>query len=144
MATKIKIKNLPEGFQSVITNGRHTLVGDEPIPSKGTDLGMSPTELVLSGLTMCKVATVRFVARRKGWDSLIRDVYAETSMEVKRGEGRSLRTVVQVNMTIEGDLSPEQRAELLQEADNCYVHRMIMGDWDIDHATAVDGISLHA
>ncbi len=65
MATTIKIKNLPEGYQSIITNGTHTIVGDEPVKSNGTDLGLSPSELVLSGLAMCKVATVRFIARKK-------------------------------------------------------------------------------
>lgn len=68
MATEIKIKNLPEGYQSIITNGKHTIVGDEPISSKGTDLGLSPTELVLSGLAMCKVTTVRFIARKNEWN----------------------------------------------------------------------------
>jgi len=28
MATKIKIKNLPVGYQSIISNGRHSIVGD--------------------------------------------------------------------------------------------------------------------
>ena len=38
MATVIKIKNLQEGYQSIITNGTHSIVGDEPVKSKGTDL----------------------------------------------------------------------------------------------------------
>ena len=65
MATEIQIKNLPEGYQSIITNGKHSIVGDEPVGSKGTDLGLAPTELVLAGLAMCKVATVRYIARKK-------------------------------------------------------------------------------
>lgn len=65
MATKINIKNLVEGYQSIITNGSHSIVGDEPVKSGGTDLGLAPTELVLAGLAMCKVATVRYIARRK-------------------------------------------------------------------------------
>lgn len=65
MATKINIKNLPTGYQSIISNGKHTIVGDEPTNSRGTDLGLSPAELVLAGLAMCKVATVRFIARKK-------------------------------------------------------------------------------
>nr|WP_260393616.1 hypothetical protein [Ornithobacterium rhinotracheale] len=76
MAT-IKIKNLPEGYQSIITNGKHTVIGDEPVKSKGTDLGMAPTEFLLGGIAMCKVATVRYVARLKNWE--IGDVTAELS-----------------------------------------------------------------
>ena len=67
MAANIRIKNLPEGYQSIITNGKHSIIGDEPIASKGTDLGLSPTELVLSGLALCKAATIRYIARKNGW-----------------------------------------------------------------------------
>ena len=68
MATTIKIKNLPEGYQSIINNGTHSIVGDEPIKSNGTDLGFSPPDLILSSLAICKVATVRFIARKNNWE----------------------------------------------------------------------------
>lgn len=133
MATKIKIKNLPQGYQSIISNGKHSIVGDEPINSKGTDLGLSPTELVLSGLAMCKVATVRFIARKKNWT--IRDVDAKLEQKVKRGSNGQLSTEVVVAISIEGDLSDAQKKELLEEADHCYIHRMLNGEWDIQSAT---------
>ena len=97
MATVIKIKNLPEGYQSIITNGTHTIVGDEPVKSKGTDLGLSPSELMLSGLAMCKVATVRFIARKNNWE--IGEVRAELSQEVKR-ESSGLKTNTKVAIYI--------------------------------------------
>ena len=131
MATQIKIKNLPEGFQSIITNGKHSIVGDEPIHSKGTDLGLAPTELVLAGLAMCKVATVRHIARKKGWE--IGNVEAQLSQKVRRTEN-GLLPKVSVDMQIEGDLTDEQRKELLYEADHCYVHRLIQSDWQIESA----------
>lgn len=141
MATVIKIKNLPEGYQSIITNGTHTIIGDEPIKSKGTDLGLSPSELVLSGLAMCKVATVRFIARQKGWE--IGEVKAELSQEVKR-DPDGLKTNIKVAMHIEGDISQEQKDELLKQANACYVHRQIMGEWNIEHATEMEEIILHS
>ncbi len=140
MATQIKIKNIPEGYQSIITNGTHTIIGDEPIKSKGTDLGLAPTELVLAGLGMCKVATVRFIARKNGWD--VRDVNATFEQEVKRGENRKLKTSVKVAIHIEGDITEEQRQELLKQADRCYVHRMIEGDWDIESAIELNTADL--
>jgi putative redox protein len=63
MGKKISIKNLPTGYQSLITNGRHAIVGDEPAASAGTDLGFSPEDLI-SLVLMCKVATVRYIARK--------------------------------------------------------------------------------
>lgn len=128
MATTIKIKNIPEGYQSIITNGKHTIIGDEPISSKGTDLGLSPSELVLGGLAMCKVGTVRYIARKNNWD--IRDVEASLEQEVKR-DSAGTHTTVKVVLNIEGDITDEQRAELLKQADNCYIHRLLNGAWDI-------------
>ena len=130
MATEIKIKNLLQGYQSVITNGKHSIVGDEPITSKGSDLGLSPTELVLSGLAMCKVATVRFIARKNGWE--IGDVNAALFQEVKR-ESAGFKTSIKVKISIDGNLTEEQKTELIKQADNCYIHRMLKRDWDIEH-----------
>lgn len=132
MATEIKIKNLPIGFQSIISNGRHSIIGDEPIRSKGTDLGFDPAELVLAGLAMCKVATVRYIARKKGWE--IGNVDGKLVQEVKRKAGGKISTHVKVQIDIEGELTEEQREKLLYEADHCYIHRMIEGDWNIEAA----------
>jgi putative redox protein len=135
MSKKINIKNLPIGFQSLISNGRHSLVGDEPISTKGTDLGFSPEDFILSSLAMCKVATVRYIARKNNWD--IRDVDGELEMNVKRGEGGKLSTHVSVSIRIEGDITEDQKAELLKQADACYIHRMIEGEWDIERSSTL-------
>jgi putative redox protein len=132
MSTKINIKSLPIGYQSIISNGRFAIVGDEPATSKGTDQGFSPEDLILAALASCKVNTVRFIADKKGW--VIRDVDAQLELSVKRNLDRSLVSTVQVALQIEGDLSDEQRAELFREADNCYIHRMIKGEWNIADA----------
>jgi len=136
MARKINIKNLPVGYQSIISNGVHSVVGDEPLSSKGTDLGFSPEDFILSSLAMCKVATVRYIARKNNWD--ISDVDGELEMKVKRGEGGKLSTKVSVAIKIEGDLTEEQKSELLKQADRCYVHRMIEGQWEIGQSTDLD------
>ncbi|AMA48750.1 MULTISPECIES: OsmC family protein [Flavobacterium] len=135
MGAVIKIKNLPEGYQSIITNGTHTIVGDEPLESKGTDLGLSPSELVLSGLAMCKVATVRFIARKNNWE--IGEVKAELSEEIKKEPSR-LKTTIKVAIHIDGNISQEQKEELLKQANACYIHRQIMGEWNIEHATELE------
>jgi putative redox protein len=134
MATKIKVKNLPVGYQSIISNGRHSIVGDEPVTSKGTDMGFSPEDLMLSALASCKVATVRYIARKNGWE--IGNVEASLEMKVDRLSGGHLKSNVAVSIHIEGDLTDEQRTELLKQADRCYVHRMILGEWNIEPSTA--------
>lgn len=135
----IKLKNLPEGYQTVITNGKHSILADEPLNGGGSDLGFSPTDLLLSSLGMCKVATVRHIARRNNWN--ISDVKAELSHETKRGE-RGLKTNIKVKINIEGDLTSEQKAELIKQADKCYIHRMIEGEWEIENAVEINEIPL--
>lgn len=135
MATTINIKNIPTGYQSIISNGRHSIVGDEPIKSKGTDLGFSPVEFILAGISMCKVATIRNVARRKGWE--IGNVDANLSQVVKRDLKGNLKTSVESSIHIEGDITEEQRALLIKEADNCYVTRMVRGEWQFSESTAL-------
>ena len=132
MSTNINIKNLPVGYQSVISNGKHAILGDEPIPSKGTDLGFSPVELLLAGIAMCKVATIRNVARRKGWE--IGEVDAQLSQDAFRQEDRSFKTRVNTQIEIEGDITEEQHDYLINEADNCYVTRLVRGEWDFQES----------
>jgi len=132
MATELKLKNIPTGYQTIISNGRQVIIGDEPIASKGTDLGLSPTELFLAGIAMCKVATVRNVARRKGWE--IGNVDGTFTQKVRRGKDRKLSTHITVQIDIEGELTDEQREKLLYEADHCFVHRMVEGEMNIEAA----------
>lgn len=138
MPTNITVKNLPTGYQTIISNGKHSLIADEPVSSKGTDMGFSPEDLILSSIAMCKVATVRFIARRNGWE--IQNIEAQLSQTVKRGEGGKLATTVNIAISIEGDLTEEQTNELLKQADACYVHRMIKGEWNIENATLLKEI----
>lgn len=133
MATEIKIKNIPTGYQSIISNGKHTIVGDEPVNVKGTDLGMTPPQLILAGISMCKVATIRNVARRKNIE--IGEVDAELTQVAKRNADGTFTTEVHSAIKIEGDLTEEQKTMLIEEADNCYITRLVKGDWVINESS---------
>lgn len=137
MATQIKIKNIPTGYQSFISNGRHGVLGDEPLRAKGTDLGFTPVEFLLAGISMCKAATIRNVARRKGWE--IGDVDAELTQVVHKLEDGSFQTRVESAIHIEGQLTEEQRTHLIDEADNCYVTRLVRGDWEFPESHILEG-----
>ena len=138
MSTKINIKNLPVGYQSVISNGKHAILGDEPIPAKGTDLGFSPVELLLAGISMCKVATIRNVARRKGWE--IGEVDAQLEQTAVPQPNGSFKTTVASNIQIQGNLTEAQRELLVQEADNCYVTRLVRGEWEFQESAQLEPV----
>jgi putative redox protein len=124
----IKAHNLTDEFQTILSNGRHGWIADEPIADDGTDLGFAPYEILLASLAACKSMTLRYLARQKGWP--LQDVRAELVLQTERKEGKSV-TSIQTKISIEGDLTNEQREQLLRVADRCPVHRVLTGEIEI-------------
>lgn len=109
------------------------LLADEPGETGGTDRGPSPYELLLAALGTCIVMTVRYHAERKGWPldsvtvTLDHDrVHAKDCAECMTKEGRLDRIKRRVELT--GALDETQRAQLLEIADRCPVHRTLTSE----------------
>jgi putative redox protein len=130
----IKAHNLPNQYQTILSNGRHGIVADEPIADEGTDLGFAPYEILTASLAACKVMTMRYLARQKAWD--LQDVHAELTLVTERSEGKTV-TRIQTSIRLEGNLTEEQTAQLLRVADRCPVHRLLTGEIEIDPAVLI-------
>lgn len=121
----------PNGFLQDIQSGpRHHVVADEPISYGGTDRGMSPYGFVASGLGACTSMTIRMYARRKKWpltgiavDVCHNKVHAQDAGLASEGKVDQFRRKIR----LDGPLSQEQRARLLEIADKCPVHRTLEG-----------------
>lgn len=130
MEKKVTVQYLPDyTYSQLLTAGQHSFVADEP---DGEDLGPNPYELLLWALGSCTAMTVLMYARRKGWDvaeisvHLTHDrVHAEDSAAVEGGSGRV--ELIRRDISIQGDISEEQRERLLEIAGRCPVHRTITG-----------------
>lgn len=94
------------------------LTADEPPSVGGDDRGPTPTELLLAGLGSCKAITIQMYAERKGWSVERVSVQVE-SQTVER------QTVIVAHLTLEGDLTEEQRQRLREIGDRCPVHRLL-------------------
>jgi uncharacterized OsmC-like protein len=118
----------PEGFlQDIMAGPRHHVLGDEPKSYGGTDRGLTPYQFLAAGLGACTSMTVRMYARRKGWplDHISVDVTHDKVHAQDAGNGmRPLETFTRV-ITLEGDLTEDQRQRLLEIADKCPVHRTL-------------------
>ena len=119
----------PDGFlQDVNAGPSHHLLADEPEGHGGTDRGLSPYGFLAAGLGACTSMTIRMYARRKGWpldhvsvDICHDKVHAQDAASDGSAKAdRFLRTI-----RLEGDLSDEQRARLIEIADRCPVHRTL-------------------
>ena len=123
-------------FQQEIIAGRHRLTADEPVNVGGLDSGPGPYELLLAALGACTSMTLRLYADRKKLPLARTEVrlrhsriYAIDCAECETKEGMLDR--IERIITLEGDLSAEDRKRLLEIADKCPVHRTLKSEIDI-------------
>ncbi len=123
-------------FQQEIISGRHHLIADEPKNSGGLGSGPGPYDLLLAALGACTSMTLRLYADRKKLPlqrTTVRlrhgRIYATDCAECETKEGMLDR--IERVITLEGDLTAEQRARLMEIADKCPVHRTLKSEIDI-------------
>src|SRR3989440_10360272 len=128
-------------FKQEIVAGKHGLVADEPVSAGGGDAGPDPYDYLLAALGVCTSMTVGFYARRNKlplenikvslWHSRI---YAKDCEECETKEGMLDRIDLEVELT--GSLSEAQRANLMEIAAKCPVHRTLTSEINIRLRTA--------
>jgi putative redox protein len=108
-------------MRHVVSIGAHSFAVDEPPANGGEDSGPTPHDVYDAALGACKALTLVWYARRKGMplDDVEVTVERDASQE---GEGLyRLRTLLSVS----GELSDEQRRQLLAVASRCPVHKLM-------------------
>jgi putative redox protein len=111
-----------------------SLVIDEPEGLGGDGAGPDPYTLLLSALGGCISMTVTLYARRKGWPLervtvRLRQqrIHARDCAEcVQNTEGYVHR--IERSVTVEGDLTDEQRERLQEIAHKCPVHKTLTSE----------------
>ena len=122
MAGVIVQENGEGRYQQEVIVGEHRLRADEPVSVGGADAGPAPLDFVMAGLGACTSMTLRMYAERKGIPLTRISVSLGHDMVVIDGvkRDRILRKI-----TLDGDLSGDQRARLLEIANKCPVHRAL-------------------
>src|SRR5881227_732636 len=124
------------GFAQKIEIGPYQLVADEPVSYGGTDTGASPYDLLLAALGACTSMTIGLYARKRGWPlekitvSLRQSkIHAEDCDDCETKEGKVDRIWREIHL--EGSLTDEQRAKLMEIADKCPVHQTLTAEINI-------------
>ena len=109
-------------YQQDVVAGQHHLIADEPANIGGADAGPDPFSFLMAALGSCTSITLRMYAERKGLP--LTRVSVALSHEKTEVEG-SLRDRISRTITLEGDLSAEQRQRLLEIANKSPLHRAL-------------------
>jgi putative redox protein len=117
-------------FDQILLNGRHSLRADEPVSSGGADAGPGPYEFLLMALGSCTSMTVHMYAARRKWplEQVVVNLshqrrYAEDCADCEKPG--ALLDHIDRNIEFAGPLDDSQRAQLLEIADQCPVHKTL-------------------
>jgi putative redox protein len=125
-----------KGFAQKIDIGSYQISADEPGSYGGTDTGASPYDLLLAALGACTSMTIGLYARKRGW--LLEKItvslhhakiHAKDCDDCETKEGRVDR--IWLDIHLDGALSDEQRAKLMEIAEKCPVHQTLTSEINI-------------
>lgn len=120
-------------YQQDVVAGQHRLLADEPASMGGGDAGPTPFDYLMAGLGACTSMTLRMYAERK--ELPLRRVSVELAHHKVDIDGVS-RDCIERRITLDGELSPEQRQRLLEIANKCPVHRALSQSFVLNCALA--------
>lgn len=108
------------GYATIVQVDAHTFVSDVDPKLGGTDEGPDPHELLEAALGACTAITVQMYANRKGWKLQSCDASVRFVREDREA------VVLERILEFTGDLDETQRKRLLEIAEKCPIHEILM------------------
>ena len=130
MARKVFVNSRPSKYAQAVSVGSHVFQADEPVDVGGGDIGPNPQELLMASLGACASITAQMYAKRKQWNlqSVHIDVVHERALAPDNAESGVTKGMVdkfEMQISLAGDLSEDQRNRLFEITIRCPIHRML-------------------
>ena len=102
----------------------HAWLADEPPEMGGGNAGPTPERLVLASLGACTAITVQMVAARRQWPLTGIEVELQLNPAGKAEAGSDIVRLIR----LQGELTEDQKAQLLKIANACPIHKLLTGE----------------
>jgi uncharacterized OsmC-like protein len=89
---------------------------------------MMPGSIFVASLGLCTASRIIGTCQKRGWE--VEDLKISLNPNFNRAEWRA--ESFQLDIELKADLTEEQRQELYEEAHNCFVHRSLKHDPEIN------------
>ena len=106
----------------------HAWTADEPLEIGGGNTAPSPDRLILSSLGACTAITLQMVAVRRQLPLTGVRVTLQLNPGGKPQTGNDIHRTI----NLDGELSDEQRQQLLKIANACPIHKLLTGEVRIE------------
>ncbi len=134
MPRNVSVNSESMRFAQKVSIGPHAFEADEPSENGGSDAGPDPHELLLAALGACASITVQMYADRKQWPLEgvnVRLSYVKVPAKGQLDPKTGMVDGIEMEMSCSGNLSQDQHRRLLEIAERCPVHRMLMSRMQI-------------
>ena len=114
---------LDEKFKLEVKAGNHTVYVDQPTAAGGMDAGPNPIEYLFTSLAGCIATTARIIAIQKriklnGMDIKVEGMFDTEIILGKSKENRAGLTGIKVTVTIDSEMSKEEKEAYLHEIES--------------------------
>lgn len=109
-------------YRTEVKADKHLVIADEPIEVGGKNLGMNPNQFLLASLGTCTAMTLRMYADRKKWP--VEKIKVDLTLDVVKSDLQQT-SYIKRHISIEGDLTDEQKQRMLQIANQCPLHKIL-------------------
>lgn len=116
--------NIVENYACELRSENHKIIADVDSSLNGTDLGMNPHEILESALAACTLMTIKMYAQRKNIELGLLDVKVKILKE-------GIESTIDRKINFDKSLDNEMKAKLLNIANRCPIHRLLISNIDI-------------
>jgi len=111
------------GFRVDLQAGNHRIIIDQPQAGGGNDEGPNPLDVLLFSLGGCLGTIAAIVAKQerinlRGFDMEIEGDYDSDNLMGKTTEGRAGFTEIRASVTIDADMTDEEKQEFFHKVDS--------------------------